>query len=70
MNCIRGDWTTRLSKVKGHSTKEDIAAGRATQEEHNCDEAADTFAKKGSDWGGLGNIARAFQERHAAYCHT
>jgi len=66
----RGATNQRLRKVKGHATKDDVDAGRATQEDKHGNDMSDENADKGVQaigGAGLVRLARWTTKRHANY---
>ena len=67
---LRGPGTVCFTKVKGHATAIDIAAGRATTELAAGNNHADTGATRGTDQHlpGLLSLAEWLSLRHKDYC--
>ena len=66
----RGAENQKLRKVRGHATDEDVAAGRATQQDMEGNDKADKCADKGVEaiqGPGLVELAKWAAERHEAY---
>ena len=65
----RGPASIKLTKVKGHSTEEQVKQGKVTQEDHDGNNRADDLADKGVEAHGpdICGIGTLFAKRHGAY---